>query len=113
MMSNVIVSEVVKHLELLPQNLQTQALNFVRRLSSVRKREASEVPSVSQVVERIKALPPNLAMITAPQGSLADALRDEPTDVKFDLNRWKQEWAVAEDELNRINREDDIAEGRI
>ncbi|MEM7535380.1 MAG: hypothetical protein AAF639_24595 [Chloroflexota bacterium] len=69
--------------------------------------------SVADVVARIKATPPNPAMITYPEASLAEALRDGPTDPDFDLAAWEQAWAMAEDELKRINQLDDIAEGRL
>ncbi|MCE7981382.1 MAG: hypothetical protein DYG89_09340 [Caldilinea sp. CFX5] len=65
--------------------------------------EDDGVPTVAEVVARIKATPPNPAMITPPQGDLAAALRNGPTDPDFDLNRWEQEWAAAEAELKRIN----------
>lgn len=70
------------------------------------------IPTVAEVVARIKATPPNPAMITPPQGSLIDALRDGPTDPNFNLAAWQREWAVAEEELKRINLLDDMAEGR-
>lgn len=116
MTSSAIVSEVVKHLEVLPLNLQTQVLNFVRKLSSAgsrAKRETNEISAVSEVVARIKSVPPNTAMITQPQGSLANALRNAQPNSSFDLEQWEQEWAAAEEELKRINLEDDISEGRI
>jgi hypothetical protein len=69
-------------------------------------------PTVAEVVARIKATPPNPAMITPPQGSLADALRHGPTDPDFDLAAWERDWAMAEEELKRVNLLDDIAEGR-
>ncbi len=70
------------------------------------------IPTVAEVVALIKATPPNPAMITPPQGSLADALRHGPTDPDFDLDTWERDWAIAEEELKRINLLDDIAEGR-
>lgn len=114
-MANAIVSEVVKHLEVLPVNLQTQVLNFVRGLTSTPQHDIrrGELPSVSEVVTRIKKMPPNWAMVTQPQGSLSDALRESPSDPEFDLYAWEQEWAAAESELKRINFENDVAEGRI
>lgn len=70
-------------------------------------------PTVAEVVARIKATPPNPAMITAPQGDLAEALRNGPTDPEFDLKSWQQEWAAAEDEMKRINLLNDIEEGHL
>ena len=64
--------------------------------------EDDQTFTVAEVVARIKATPPNPAMITPPQGSLADALRNGPTDPHFDLHLWEQEWAAAEDELKQV-----------
>lgn len=116
-MTSTIAVEVVKHLEALSLTKQAQVLSYVIRLRSTQPNDIYEednnVPSVSDVIARIQATPPNLAMITPPQGSLADALRDEPADPDFDLERWEQEWSAASDELRRINLEDDVAEGHI
>ena len=71
-----------------------------------------DVPTVAEVVARIKATPPNPAMITPAQGDLADALRTGPADPTFDLETWEQEWATAEAEMKRVNLLNDIAEGR-
>lgn len=60
-------------------------------------------PTMAEVVARIMATPPNPAMITAPQGDLAEALRNGPTDPNFDLKTWEQEWADAEAEVKRFN----------
>ena len=74
--------------------------------------EDDTIPTVAEVVTRIKLTPPNSAMITLPQGSLAEALRNGPTDPHFELDVWERDWATAEEELKRINLLDDIAEGR-
>ena len=74
--------------------------------------EDDPIPAVADVVARIKAIPPNPAMITLPQGSLSEALRHGPTDPAFDLDAWERDWAMAEEELKRVNLLDDIAEGR-
>ena len=55
--------------------------------------------SVADVVARIKVTPPNPAMITLPESSLADVLRDGLTDREFDLANWKQEWAIVEKQM--------------
>lgn len=70
-----------------------------------------DMPTLAEVVARIKSTPPNPAMITPPQGDLAQALRNSPTDSEFDLKTWEQEWTAAEAELKRINLLNDIAEG--
>lgn len=70
-------------------------------------------PTPEEVVARIKALPPELQSIHPAIAAVAEVLRDmppEPTD--FDLQQWQREWEAIEEELTRITREDDIAEGR-
>lgn len=75
--------------------------------------EEETEPTLEEVVAKIKALPPNPDSIQYPTGSLEDYLRNaplEPTD--FDAEQWEKEWAEIEAEMKRIDREDDIAEGR-
>ena len=114
-MASAIVAEVVKYIEALAPNRQAQVLDFVRKLDSTQLNGGNEndgIPSVAEVVARIQALSPNPAMVTQPKGSLADALRDGPTNPDFDLQQWEQEWAEAEAELKRIDLEDAIADAR-
>lgn len=70
--------------------------------------EDDGTPSVAEVVERIKAIPPNPAMVTPPQGSLVEALRNAPSDPDFDLEAWNQEWAAAVKDLERPNLGDAV-----
>ena len=70
------------------------------------------IPSVAEVVDRIKAIPPNPAMVTPPQGSWAEVLRNGPTDPDFDLEAWNQEWATAEEEFTRNNLTGEIVTRR-
>lgn len=69
-------------------------------------------PTLEQVVAKIKALPRNPDSIHLPTASLADTLRDTPTDADFDLEQWSKEWEAVETEMERMTRENDIAEGR-
>jgi hypothetical protein len=64
--------------------------------------------TVAEVIARSKSTPPNPAMIIPPQGDLAAALRNGPTDPDFNLKTWEQEWADAEAEVKRINRLNDM-----
>ena len=67
----------------------------------------------TQLVERIKATPPVPGSFHPATGSLAEALAaSPPPDPDFDSEAWNRDWAKIEDEIRRINREDDIAEGR-
>jgi len=75
--------------------------------------EEDVVPSVAEVIARIKATSPDHTMVTAPKGSLADALRSGPTIPDFDLEAWHKDWSAAEEELKRINLLNDIIEGQV
>ena len=48
--------------------------------------------SLDEVVAKIQALPPNPNNIRPAIGSLAEALRESPTDPTFNLAEWQQEW---------------------
>jgi hypothetical protein len=50
------------------------------------------------VVAKIKAAPPNPAAIRPATSSLAEALRQAPSDPDFDLDTWTEEWAAIEAE---------------
>jgi hypothetical protein len=69
-------------------------------------------PSLEEVVAEIKATPPNPACVHPPTASLADLLREAPTDPDFDLETWQREWNRIEAEMKAITRANDIAEGR-
>jgi plasmid stability protein len=69
-------------------------------------------PTLEEVVDKIKRLPPNPANIRPAKGSFADALRNSPHDPKFDLDEWEQNWALFEAELKATAIANDIREGR-
>lgn len=101
--------------ETLEKKVKEEAKKYHRTPESliadiVAKAFEDEVSSVAEVVARIKATPPNPAMVKPPQGSLAEALRNGPVDPDFDIDEWRSEWAVAEEELKRINLLNDLAE---
>jgi hypothetical protein len=61
--------------------------------------EESEPMTPEEVVARIKANPPNPAMIRPATGSLADLLRSAPEDPDFNLAEWERNWATVEREI--------------
>ncbi|MEM7798583.1 MAG: hypothetical protein AAF633_05275 [Chloroflexota bacterium] len=65
-----------------------------------------DLPSMEELVRKIRALPKDKNVISLPKASLADALRGAPTDPNFDLDTWESEWARAEKELEKLNRND-------
>ncbi len=69
-------------------------------------------PTPEQVVAKIKALPKNPLNPIPAQGSLAEHLRDSPTDPDFDLDAWNREWKTVEVEMKTVTRANDITEGR-
>ena len=69
--------------------------------------------TLEELVAQIKSTPPPPGSYHPPTGSLLEALAaSPPPDPDFDSEAWDREWAKIEDEIRRINREDDIAEGR-
>lgn len=68
--------------------------------------------SPEEVVAKIQATPPNSRSIRPASGSLAEALRNAPSDPDFDLATWNRKWAAAEAEMKAITRANEIAEGR-
>lgn len=74
---------------------------------------ASYVPSLDEIVARLKGSASNPALLRPAQGSLADALREAPTDPDFDLAAWQREWAEVETEVKAVTRANDLEEGRL
>lgn len=74
--------------------------------------KTDEFETLEQVVARIQSLPHNPAALRPAQGSLADALRNAPTDESFDLKEWQKEWAEVETEIREMTVLDDIRDGR-
>jgi plasmid stability protein len=50
------------------------------------------IPTPEEVVNKIRTSVPNPHNLRPAQGSLAEALRDAPTDPDFDLNQNSQHW---------------------
>lgn len=68
--------------------------------------------SPEEVVAKIQATPKNPHGIRYAQASLAEGLRNSPTDPDFDLTAWDREWKKAEAEMKAVTRVNTIAEGR-
>ena len=64
--------------------------------------EDDGIPSVAEVVARIKATPPNPAMIRQATGSVEDLTPSDP-DAEFDLDAWERDWGAAMEEVRRTN----------
>ena len=94
------------------QSLETLVVDILTE--AVDEAEAEWPPyTLEEVVERIKSTPPVPGSFHPASGSLAEALAaSPPANLNFDAEAWNREWAKIEDEIHRINREDDIAEGR-
>jgi len=60
------------------------------------------IPSVAEVVARIKATPPNPAMIRHATGSVDDLTPSDP-DAEFDMEAWVRDWGAAMEEVRRSN----------
>ena len=72
----------------------------------------SDVPSLEEIVARIRATPPNPQSIRAATGSLASVLANAPRVSDFDRDAWEQQWAAVEQEMKSTTRANDLAEGR-
>lgn len=89
---------------------QEVVIDMLSGLLAIEKNDESE--TLEQVVARIQSLPRNPAALRPAQGSLADALRNSPTDESFDLKEWQHEWAKAEAEIREMTVSDAIRDGR-
>lgn len=69
--------------------------------------------TLEELVALIRRLPPNPDAIHPPKGSLADALAALiaiERDADFDLAAWEAEWRAVEEEMERMEREDEERE---
>ncbi len=74
--------------------------------------DSEDFPTVEEVVAKIRSTPPNAKMIRVAQTSLADALRNAPEDLDFNLEEWERQWSMFEEGLKATTIANDIAEGR-
>jgi hypothetical protein len=72
-----------------------------------------DVPTLEEVVAKIKALGPNHASYTPPSKSLAEALANVHDEEPIDAAEWERQWAIIEAEMKKRDRDDDRAEGRL
>lgn len=89
------------------------SLDDLRRLKhdeSAEKTELEPPDTLEELVARIKATPPNPAMIEPARGSLADSLANLPVQPELDFEEWKELWAKIEAEMKEIERLDEITE---
>ena len=76
-------------------------------LSSPTDGPTSDVlPTLEEIVAKIKALPSDPANIRPATGSLKELLENAPQDPDFDLAEWQQQWGLFEQELREIEQTD-------
>jgi hypothetical protein len=68
-------------------------------------------PTPEEVVARIAARGPSRDNYAPPTESLAEVLVDRSFGISVDPAEWDQQWAEFEAEMDRLQREDDEAEG--
>ena len=68
--------------------------------------------SIDEVVARIKAIPPAPGKVRPASPDLAGLLGSAPEDPDFNLEEWRQSWALVEGEMRSLTRANDFAEGR-
>ena len=71
----------------------------------------NELPTLEEVVAKIKALPRRPENLRPAVGSLRDLLAADSEDAEFDLEAWQREWAKVEEEMRATTHNDDITEG--
>ena len=71
------------------------------------------MPTLEEVVARIKARGPNYAGYTPPTKSLLELLANVADEEPIDAAEWERQWASIEAEMKRRDQEDDRAEGRL
>ncbi len=99
----------------LKQKAQTHHLSLEEMVLDIlgnAVRPETSLPTPKNVVAKIQALPSNPKNLRTASGSLADALRQAPTDPEFNLEQWQEEWSNVETEMRQIAKENSIAEGR-
>lgn len=63
--------------------------------------EIDDVPTIEEVVAKIKALGPNPANYTPPTKSLAELLANARDEEPIDAAEWDRQWALIEDEIKK------------
>ena len=70
----------------------------------------TSLPSLDEIIERVRSLPSILGNGPTSNISLAEALRNAPEDPDFDLAGWTAQWQAVEAEMKAIERADTIAD---
>jgi predicted transcriptional regulator len=109
------LAEKAQQLHLQPEEVVIQA---IREFMQGDTKNGASVHSaeLKQLVADIEAIPPNPAMITPAQGTIAETmamLALLPKETDFDLAEWTQKWAEIETEMKMTTRANAFAEGRI
>lgn len=80
-------------------------------------RDKDDLPSLEEVVARIKATPPNPAAVVPATKTIEEVVAywdaNPPDESDISPEEWDRLWAAFEQELKAIDRADDIAEGRL
>jgi hypothetical protein len=79
--------------------------------------DKDDLPSLEEVVARIKAIPPNPAAVVPATKTIEEVVAyweaNPPDESDISPEEWERLWAAFEQELKAIDRADDIAEGRL
>lgn len=70
----------------------------------------ASLPSLDEIIERVRNLPPSLENRPTSNLALAEALRNGPEDPDFNLAEWTAQWQAVEAEMKAIERADAIAD---
>lgn len=74
--------------------------------------DEGEAPSLEEVIERIRATPPDARGYRPATQSLASLLADSPQAPTLGVEEWNRAWETVEAEMRAITRANDRAEGR-
>ncbi len=72
--------------------------------------------TLEELMDRVRAKPPNPACVRLATGSLAEALVasvEAEDEAPFDLTEWQQQWAAVEAEMKEVELANDKAEGHV
>ena len=79
--------------------------------------DLGDLPSLEEVVARIKATPPSPNAVVPPTKTLAEVVAywtaNPPDEADLAPEKWDRLWASFEEELKALDRADDLAEGRL
>ena len=74
--------------------------------------DEDDMPTLEEVVERIKSLGPSDENYIPPTMRLSDVIPNVSEEPPIDPAEWDRQWAEIEAEMKRRDLEDDRAEGR-